>query len=102
TEAGFGADALEHFADIGRVQGSAEVAGEDQPGVLPVLPGRIPLASLAVLPGAQCVDGSGGEGEGAARSFGLGVAVGADRPLHSDMRRGGRAGSWVAIQVDVS
>ena len=74
---------------------------EHQPGVLPVLPGREPLIGLAAGPGAQRLDRGGGEAEGAAGPFGLGLAVGADRPPHGYVRRDGRAGGRVAVQVDV-
>ena len=63
---GLGADALEHHADVGRVQRGALVSGEDQPGVLPVVPGCEPLAGLAVLPGAQRLDRYRGKAEDAA------------------------------------
>jgi hypothetical protein len=67
--------------------------GEDQPGVLPVVPGRQPFAGLAVGQGAECLDRGCGEGEGAAGAFGLGVAVGY-------VREDGRGGGGVAVQVD--
>jgi len=54
------------------------MAREDQPGVLPALAGREPLAGLAAGPGAERLDGGRGEGEGAAGPFGLGLVVGAD------------------------
>ena len=98
---GCGADPFEHLPDVGRVQRGAVVGGEDQPGVLPVVPGCEPLAGLAVGPVAECVDGGCGEGEGAAGSFGLGVAVGADGSPDGHVRRDGRAGGRVAVQVDV-
>jgi hypothetical protein len=46
-----GGDAFEHFPDVGRVEGGAVAGGEDQPGVLPVVPGREPLAGLTFRPG---------------------------------------------------
>ena len=99
--AGFGADALEHLPDVPRVRGGAWVAGEHEPGVLPALAGREPLAGLAGGPAAQGLGRSRGEGEGAAGPFGLGLAVGADRSPHGYVRRDGRAGGRVAVQVDV-
>jgi hypothetical protein len=78
ADPGFGADAFEHLADVTRVEGGAVVAGEHQPGVLPVVSGRELLAGLGVQPGVQCLDCCCGEGEGAAGSSGFGVAVGAD------------------------
>ena len=42
-----------------------------------------------------------GEGEGAAGPFGLGLAVGADRSPDGHVRRDGRPGGRVAVQVDV-
>jgi hypothetical protein len=50
---GLGADPLEHFPDVAWVQGGAAAGGEDQPGVLPAVPGREPLGGLAVRPGAR-------------------------------------------------
>jgi hypothetical protein len=66
-----------------------------------VILSRQSLTGLAVLPAAQRLDRGSGEGEGAAGPFGLGVAVSADRPPHGDVRRDGRAGVRVAVQVDV-
>jgi hypothetical protein len=77
------------------------VVREHQPGVLPGFPGREPFAGLAVCPGAQRLDRGGGQGEGAAGPFGLGVSMGADRFPDGDVRRDGRAGGRVAVQVDV-
>ena len=77
------------------------MAGEDQRGVLPAVPGGEPFICLAAGPGAQCLDGGGGEAESAAGLFGLGVAVGADGSPDGDVRRDGRAGGGVAVQVDV-
>jgi hypothetical protein len=65
ADAGFGADAFEHFADVARVQCDAVAGGEDQPDVLPLLPGGEPLTALAVRPGVQCLDRRRGEGESA-------------------------------------
>ena len=42
-----------------------------------------------------------GEAEGAAGPFGLGLAVRADRSPYGDVRRHGRPGGRVAVQVDV-
>src|SRR6266496_6508374 len=50
---GLGADPLEHLPDVSWVQGGAAAGGEDQPGVLPAVPGREPLGGLAVRPGAR-------------------------------------------------
>jgi hypothetical protein len=51
ADAGCGADAFEHFPDVGRVERGAVVGGEDQPGVVPVVPGRELLTGLAAGPG---------------------------------------------------
>jgi hypothetical protein len=75
---GLGADASEHLPDVSGVQCGAVAGGEDQPGVLPVVPGGEPLIGLAAGPGAQRLDGGGGEGEGAAGPLGLGLPVRAD------------------------
>ena len=75
--------------------------GEDQSGVVPVVPGREPLIGLAAGPGAQRLDCHHGEAEGAAGPLGLGVAVGADRPPDGYVRRDERAGGRVAVQVHV-
>jgi hypothetical protein len=47
------------------------------------------------------LDGGGGERQGAAGPFGLGVAVGADRPPDGGARGDGRAGGLVAVEVGV-
>ena len=72
-----------------------------QPGVLPVFPGCEPLTGLAVQESAKRLDRHCGEGEGAAGPFGLGLAVHADRSPHGHVRRDGRAGGRVAVQVDM-
>ena len=46
-----GGDAFEHFPDVGCVEGGAVVGGEDQSGVLPVVPGCEPLVGLTIRPG---------------------------------------------------
>src|SRR5207253_7442774 len=70
---GLGADALEHLPDVPRVQRGTQVAGEHQPGVLPVVPGREPLTGLEAGPGTEREYCRCGEAEGAAGSFGLGI-----------------------------
>jgi hypothetical protein len=77
------------------------VGGEDQPGVVPVVSGRNPLVGLAAGPGAQRLDGGCGEAEGAAGPLGLGVAVSADGSPDGYVRRDGRTGGGVAVEVDV-
>ena len=47
------------------------------------------------------MDCGGGQAEGAAGPFGLGLAVGADRSPDGYVRRDGRARGRVAVQVDV-
>ncbi len=65
ADAGFGADAFEHLADVARVQCGTVAGGEDQSGVLPFFPGGELLTGLAVRPGVQCLDRGCGEGDGA-------------------------------------
>jgi hypothetical protein len=77
------------------------MVGEHQPGVLPVFRGCAALIGLAAGPGAQRLDCCCGEAEGAAGSFGLGLAVGADRAPHGHVRRHCGSGGRVAVQVDV-
>ena len=101
SPSGRGADPFEHLPDVPRVQRGAQVVGEHQPGVLPAVPGREPLAGLAGGPVTQRLDRYRGEAEGAAGPLGLGLAVHADRPPHGHVRRDRRAGGGVAVQVDV-
>lgn len=75
------------------------MGGGYQSGVLPVDPGREPLTGLAILPGAQRQDRRRRKGEGAAGSFGLGIAVHAHLPPYGHMWRNQRVDGWVPIQV---
>ena len=100
-DAGLGADALEHLADVPRVQRGARWLVNTSPVSCQSWPGREPLAGLAVRPGAQRLDCDRGEAEGAAGPLGLGLAVHADRSPDGDVRRDGRPGGGVAVQVDV-
>jgi len=95
----FPAYSLEHLPAVRRVQGGAELGREDQLFVVPVVPGRTALVSLALPPLAERRRRHLGKRQRAARTFGLRLAMRTHRSPHGHVRRKGRAGVRIAVKI---
>jgi hypothetical protein len=94
------AGGAELAADVGGVQGGAGAGGEDEILLAVLYPGCAAVGGLLLLVGAERVGGELGQGQGAARFLGFGVAVGSYRAPDGGAGRDGRVGVRVA-EVDV-
>src|SRR6266568_1293118 len=87
--------------DVGGVQGSAHLAGEDEASVTPAIPGRDPFPGLPGPMSEESVHGYLRQPERAARLGCLRVSPGPYGAPYSHVRRHRRIGIGVAGQVDV-